>query len=258
MNNANSRAITNRQQKVLKFFKVIIPSNCSLDEASNLIDQVFSNPEKERLWRQYVEKTGDVDRDSSELKPYNCKTLGRVKLAYERPPTATQKKKIEKYFSVEEALIMLDDPDFTKEDAAFTIEDVEFNRELEKEQFDDQVFNIRYEFLNHEREHGEKRWKNHNMRKPKVVTVKEAIRNLNKEMPSWDNTQFRTVETKADYNEKKEFLARRENRFFEKCKEIDPMLVLPKAEPVRKAGSHMTLFLIGLLVLWVIYKLFWS
>ena len=236
MKNINSKKITNRQQKVLKFFEVVIPSDCSLNEASEIINQIFSNPDKERLWKQYVEKTGDVNRDSSDLKPHNRESLSRVKLADEKPPTVAQKNKISKIYSAEEALVMLADPDFTKEDAIYAIEEKELDLEFEKENFEYEVYMIRWEFLDSDSAVFDKEWKKYGILKPTVKLTKEAVKAILKVHPNWAKL------CKEDQSE----------IFFSLCKNIEPDRVPKTRRKTKKAKDDrgcLFMVMIGIFLL---------
>jgi NAD-dependent DNA ligase len=67
--------ITNRQKKLLRFFGVDFDNNMSLDQASNIIDEIFLIQENEDLWNKYVFLTEDFDVESSSLKEFDLNQL---------------------------------------------------------------------------------------------------------------------------------------------------------------------------------------
>ena len=160
-------------------------------------------------------------------------------------PTQAQIRKLEKY-GVDI------DPELTREDAVEWIEEAELERLKEKEDFDSQVFDIRYDLLDHEKEFKRFLWRNHNMTKPKVATIKAAIKALNTEFPGWDHTSFSDVQTKAEYEVKQKIIVRREGLFFAKCKEIDPTLIQQASE---RNNSGCILLVLAAAILWIAYKI---
>jgi NAD-dependent DNA ligase len=66
---------TTRQRKVLQFFEIPDWENKSAEEASNLINAIFANPESENLYDRYIYLTQDFDRDSDQLKPFTMEEI---------------------------------------------------------------------------------------------------------------------------------------------------------------------------------------
>jgi len=71
---------TNRQRKVLQFFKIPGWKEKSFEEASGIITQLFANRSSEKLYDRYVYFTQDFERDSDELKPFTEADLFAVKI----------------------------------------------------------------------------------------------------------------------------------------------------------------------------------
>ena len=61
---------TNRQLKVIKFFKGSAPQDVCKGVASGIIGRIFSNPNNKELWEKYLYVTGDELGDTQELEPY--------------------------------------------------------------------------------------------------------------------------------------------------------------------------------------------
>lgn len=69
---------TNRQIKVLRFYRVPLPEMFSVAQASWEIADLWANEENRLSWEKYVFLTGDVDDDSSDLRPYDPAALRSV------------------------------------------------------------------------------------------------------------------------------------------------------------------------------------
>ncbi len=66
----NRMRASNRQRKILTFFKVSHSAELSIGAAGWEIAQILEIPENRDLWRRYVYLTNDFDCTSSELKSY--------------------------------------------------------------------------------------------------------------------------------------------------------------------------------------------
>tara|TARA_Y100000766_G_C18817152_1_gene561029 strand:- start:50 stop:742 length:693 start_codon:yes stop_codon:yes gene_type:complete len=66
---------TNRQLKVIKFFKGSAPQDICKGVASGIIGRIFSNPNNKELWEKYLYVTGDELGDTQELEPYDLEEL---------------------------------------------------------------------------------------------------------------------------------------------------------------------------------------
>jgi hypothetical protein len=71
-----SQPISVRQKKVLAFFKVPEQARMTKGDASEIIDELYLDPDKEIRWRAYCKVTGDWD-DTPGLFPYSEKDLDK-------------------------------------------------------------------------------------------------------------------------------------------------------------------------------------
>jgi len=69
---------TNRQKKILRFFKIPFSPNISAGAAGWEIGDIVKDKENGKAWRKYVFLTGDVDSDSDQLKPFTPEDLEAV------------------------------------------------------------------------------------------------------------------------------------------------------------------------------------
>jgi len=71
---------SNRQRKLLHFFKVPFSPNISTGAAGWEIADIMSSPECREQWRRYLFLTGDFDSDTDTLKPFDIATLRAVQI----------------------------------------------------------------------------------------------------------------------------------------------------------------------------------
>jgi hypothetical protein len=84
---------TNRQMKVLKFFNPCYTHRISKGEASRLITQIFLIPGNQELWMKYVFVTGDDNKDSPDLLPFDLAHLRTVAVPEDWKPHGSKIKK---------------------------------------------------------------------------------------------------------------------------------------------------------------------
>ena len=71
---------TNRQKKLLSFFKVCYSPNISAGAAGWEIGTIMDDEECREVWRRYLYITKDFDSDSPALKPFNEAQLQSVEI----------------------------------------------------------------------------------------------------------------------------------------------------------------------------------
>ena len=71
---------TNRQKKLLKFFKIPFGANISFGASGWEIDWLMSDEGNRELWRRYLYLTKDFDSDTDDLKPFDEKELEIVQV----------------------------------------------------------------------------------------------------------------------------------------------------------------------------------
>ncbi len=80
MTNWKKDLATNRQQKVLHFFKIPFTADITKGLAARYITEIFANPEDRERWNKYVLLTNDDGGDSPDLKPFDPAELDRFVL----------------------------------------------------------------------------------------------------------------------------------------------------------------------------------
>ena len=80
---------TNRQIKVMKFFRVNVPPTKGV--ASGIITRLFQEEENKKLWEKYVYHTGDEFQDNTELMPFDLEELRTVVIPDDWRPKRTSR-----------------------------------------------------------------------------------------------------------------------------------------------------------------------
>lgn len=101
--------VTNRQLKVIKFFKNDAPEGICKGVASGIIGRIFSNPDNKELWEKYLYVTGDELGDTQELEPYDLEELHNTEIPEDWNPKkysqsgidAAKRERLEKLISDE-------------------------------------------------------------------------------------------------------------------------------------------------------------
>ena len=71
---------SNRQKKLLRFFKVSFHPNISAGAAGWEVAAIMSNDESREQWRRYLFLTSDFDSDTDALKPFDMAALRAVQI----------------------------------------------------------------------------------------------------------------------------------------------------------------------------------
>lgn len=80
MTSWKEQTATNRQQKVLRFFRIPFDPEITKGLATRYITGIFSNPQHRERWNKYVLLADDDGGDSPDLKPFDPAELDRFVL----------------------------------------------------------------------------------------------------------------------------------------------------------------------------------
>jgi len=99
---------SNRQAKVMKFFRVPMRPGETKCDASRVITAIFKQPRNREKWLKYVYLTGDESQDSPDLLPYDPALIDTVMVPADWKPHRSRIKKA-KGFERERLLEMVTD-----------------------------------------------------------------------------------------------------------------------------------------------------